>query len=196
MSLSCSWALPCVREILIVEDSETDAQLLKRALQAAGVRNPIHHAWDGKQALNWLEDAVTLAHKEHSPVVAILFLDLKLPDLSGFDILTHIKEQPALAQTLRIVLSQMGDLDAIRRAYSLGAHSFLGKPASQHDLQELINGFPDHWIVGVGPSRSSGRQSVKNRRRTASPVEDHAPRTVQQVDGVPQAKFGERSKSA
>ena len=182
-----------MREILIVEDTENDARLLKRALQAAGIRNPIHHAWNGKEALKWLEDAVAAAHREFMPVLAILFLDLKLPDLSGFHLLTHVKEEPALAQTLRIVLSQMEDLDAIRRAYSLGAHSFLSKPASQHDLQELIKGFPDYWIVGAEPSRASGAQFAKNRR-TGSEAEDRSGRKMQQVDGVPQPKFRERAK--
>src|SRR4051812_46418697 len=175
-------------EILIIEDSENDARLLKRALHTAGVRNPIHHAWTAKEAFKWLEDAAAAAQREYRPFLAILFVDLKLPDASGFEILARIREEPALAETLRIVLSQMEELDAIRRAYSLGAHSFLSKPATQHDLKELMKGFPNHWIVGGGSVRSMGRQSAKNRR-TRPVVQEGAETHVQQVDGVPQPKF-------
>ena len=153
-----------MREILIVEDSENDFRLLKRALQAAGVRNPISHASTGGQAVKWLEETVAAARKDFGPVLAILFLDLNLPDLSGFEILARITEEPTLAQTLRIVLSQMEDLDSIRRAYSMGAHSFLSKPATHADVKELIKGFPDHWLLAPAPDRSVVRQLAKNRR--------------------------------
>ena len=153
-----------MRDILIVEDSETDARLLKRVLQSVGVSNPIAHVLGGKQALKWLERAVAAARKEHGLVMAILFLDLKLPDLSGFEILARIKEEAVLAETLRIVLSQWGDLDSIRRAYSLGAHSFLNKPVTQEDVKELIKGFPNHWVTTRTRRRPAARQVAKNRR--------------------------------
>ena len=153
-----------MREILIIEDSQTDARLLKRTLQAVGVGNPITHVLSGKQALKWLARAVAAARKEHGPVMAIFFLDLKLPDLSGFEILARIKEEAVLAETLRIVLTQFGDLDSIRRAYSLGAHSFLNKPATQEDVKELIKGFPDYWMVARTRRRSTAGQVAKNRR--------------------------------
>ena len=157
-----------MREILIIEDSESDTRLLKRALHAVGVRNPISHVSTGGQAVKWLEETVGAARKDCGSVLAVLFLDLKLPDLSGFEILARIRDEPVLAQTLRIVLSQWGDLDSIRRAYSLGAQSFLNKPANRDDLKELIKGFPDHWLLAGSSARSATRRSGKKNRRSGT----------------------------
>ena len=134
--------------------------------------------------MNWLEETVAAARKDYEPVLAILFLDLKLPDLSGFEILARIKGEPILAQTLRIVLSQTEDLDNIRRAYSLGAHSFLSKPATHDDVQELIKGFPDYWLLALARGRSAASQLAKDRR-TGTHGQSGSARTAQQVDKVP-----------
>ncbi len=178
-----------MREILIVEDSENDARLLTRALHATGVRNPISHASSGGQAVKWLEKTVAAARKDYRPVLAILFIDLKLPDLSGFEILAGIREEPVLAQTLRIVLSQFGDLDSIRRAYSLGAHSFLNKPAAQNDLKELIRGFPDYWLLARPSARSATRRPAKKRRAgTHGRPGSGSATAAQQLDRIPNSK--------
>src|SRR3954469_16832304 len=143
-----------MQEILLVEDVESDALLTERTLRKAGIRNPIRHVWDVAEALLYLA-TVEKGDKDSSP--AILLLDLKMPQRSGFDILSWMQGRQAFCDTLRIVLTQLDDLQSIRRAYSLGAHSFLTKPARATDLKELIRAFPRHLQVSGGcPVHASG----------------------------------------
>jgi CheY-like chemotaxis protein len=139
-----------MHEILFVEDTESDARLLERALRLAGVANPIRHAWNGA-------DAYAFFNTKERPTgdqfpLGIIFVDLKLPDKSGFDILTLLQGRKAFADTLRVVVSQMGDMENIKRAYALGADSFIAKPVNQDDLTKLIQSFPEHWHLADVPT--------------------------------------------
>src|SRR4051812_12884472 len=152
-----------MHEILLIEDSENDALLLKRALQAVGVKNPIRHLWNGTEAVSYLA-AVGKKEKNGSvPAPAIILLDLKLPDVSGFEILALVQQRKALSKTLRVVLSQYSDLQSIKTAYALGGHSFLTKPAGRQELEELIKTFPEYWQLGAGNKAShQGRLLLPN----------------------------------
>jgi response regulator RpfG family c-di-GMP phosphodiesterase len=81
---------------------------------------------------------------------SVLLLDIGLPNVTGFEILDYLQGRPAFAGMLKIVISQIADLDSIKRAYTFGAHSFLGKPVNQLDLGNLITGFPTHWLLRRG----------------------------------------------
>src|SRR5205823_4806443 len=83
------------------------------------------------------------------PVPSILLLDLKLPGMNGFEILQWLQDRTEFAKTLRVVLSQLDHLDNIKKAYALGAQSFLSKPVSQEDLHELITVFPAYWLLAT-----------------------------------------------
>src|ERR1051325_1020552 len=133
-------------EILIVEDSESDARLLERVLRTAGIANPIHHVWNADEAILYLADAEK-RFQSGPPPRAVIFLDLKLPGESGFEILTLLKGRQVFANTLKLVVSQLDDLNNIKQAYALGAHSFLPKPVKQEDFSELIRAFPEYWQV-------------------------------------------------
>ncbi len=141
-----------MHEILLIEDLESDALLIQRALQFAGVANPIRHALNGAEGLAYLT-ATSQKGALLSPP-AVVLIDLKLPDISGFDILSFLQHQKAFADTLRIVLSQQNDLESVRKAYRLGAHSFLSKPACRQDIDELIKSFPKYWNVSLEQPRT------------------------------------------
>src|SRR5260221_303690 len=102
-------------EILIVEDSESDAGLLERALRNAGVVNSVHHAWnaaDGMLYLAKIEKQVGLGE----PPAGVMLVDIRLPGQSGFDILTLVKNRRAFSRTLRVVTSQLDAIDIIKLA--------------------------------------------------------------------------------
>ncbi len=134
-----------MQEILVVEDSETDAELLERALRAAGVANPIRRFADGARALAYFKDQDRHASTDHSKELSMLFVDLKLPRASGFDILAYLGMSQSFQHLLKIVVSDLDNLESIRTAYSLGAGRFLGKPIHQEDLRDLIKAYPEHW---------------------------------------------------
>ena len=133
-----------MREILLVEDTDTDAQAVTEALKRAGIANPVRRFFNGVEAmahLNYIEEAAAIG----PPPPSVLLLDLKLPGFSGFELLQRIRGRPVFAKTLRVVLSQLDDTHSIKRAYGLGADSFLIKPVTQSELRELVEMFPGYW---------------------------------------------------
>ncbi len=132
-----------INEIVLVEDSDTDAALILRAVRRLRIANPVRHFKDGLQAMAHFNGLQRSANREL--VRGVLLLDLKLPGMSGFEILERIQHSAALAGMLRIVLSQIDDTQSMKRAYDLGAHSYLVKPFLQDDFYEIIEAFPGYW---------------------------------------------------
>jgi CheY-like chemotaxis protein len=137
-------------EILLIEDSDSDAELAERTLRGVGINHPIRRFASGAQALEYLLQ-VERAPEATSAWPAVLLIDLTLPDLHGFDILDRLRDRPAFEKTLRIVLTGIEDLSTIKQAYIRGAASFLRKPLDRLEVLELVNSYPSHWLV-PGPS--------------------------------------------
>ena len=131
-------------DIIIIEDSEVDAELLRRGLNRVGVSNPIRFFSKGAHAISYLKKGAE-DPASGVPIPGVIFIDLKLPDLSGFQVLEELKQIPALAKSLKIVISNLDDIPSIKRAYAAGAQSFLTKPLDESELRELIWSFPGHW---------------------------------------------------
>jgi len=122
----------------------------------------VRHVSNGTDASAYLEGAVVAARTCNKPVPSILLLDLKLPDVSGFDILAQIEGRPELAKMLRIVLSVVGDTVSVRKAYAVGANSFLTKPILQDDIDGLIKSFPRHWLLSDAARLRNSAQQVQS----------------------------------
>jgi CheY-like chemotaxis protein len=137
-----------MKELLLVEDSDADAALVRRAMDSLSIANPVRHFSTGPEAMAYLNTVAQTAAITPPPA-SILFLDLVLPGMSGLEILEKIAAHPAFEKMLRVVLTNLSDLQTIKRAYSLGAQSFLIKPVQPADLQELIENFPGHWSFNV-----------------------------------------------
>lgn len=134
--------------ILLVEDSDDDLFLFKRVLTKAGIVNPLRVATNGQAAIDQLE--AYLRTGSEADVPRIVFLDLKLPLRSGFEVLDWIRKEPRLRQTVVIVLSSSAELRDIKRAYELRANGYLVKypaPAVFREIVQKISTLPD----GVAP---------------------------------------------
>lgn len=136
-----------MHEILQVDDCQNDALLLERALRLASVGNPIRRAANGADAIAFLNTTEKAFEAGNHAPLGIVFIDLKLPDKSGFDILNLMHGRKAFADTLRVVISSIESMENIKRAYALGADSFISKPITQFDLTELIRSFPEQWLL-------------------------------------------------
>ncbi len=84
------------RALMLVEDNEDDVFLMKRALKGAHVINPLYVVEDGQEAVDYLAGAGKFADRANYPLPAVVFLDLKLPFLSGHDVLAWIRRQKEL----------------------------------------------------------------------------------------------------
>lgn len=132
--------------ILLVEDSDDDVFLMKRTLNAAGVINPMQVVGDGAQAIDYLAGNGAYADRASFPLPAVVFLDLKLPLRSGLEVLAWIRAQPAFESLLVIVLTSSDEPSDLRRAYSLGASSYLVKPLTAKQLLTLAQAFDWKWL--------------------------------------------------
>ena len=134
------------RTLLLVEDNEDDVFLMKRALKGACVVNPLLVVEDGQQALDYLGGAGKFADREQYPLPAVVFLDLKLPLLSGHDVLAWIRRQRELESVVVIVLTSSNEPSDLNRCYALGANSYVVKPPTPEQLEELAKAFKWYWL--------------------------------------------------
>ena len=134
------------RAILLVEDNEDDVFLMKRALKAARVMNPLYVVENGQEAVDYLGGAGKFANRESYPLPAVVFLDLKLPLISGHDVLAWIRRQYALESVVVIVLTSSNEASDLSRSYALGANSYLVKPPTPEQLEELAKAFKWYWL--------------------------------------------------
>src|SRR5213596_1160842 len=91
--------------ILLVEDNDDDVFLMKHALAAAGVSNPVFVAESGQQAVDYLSGAGEYSDRARFPMPVVVFLDLKLPLMSGHEVLGWIRAQRQLESLMVVVLT-------------------------------------------------------------------------------------------
>jgi CheY-like chemotaxis protein len=132
--------------ILLVEDNEDDVFAMRRALKLSHVANPLQVATDGQQAMDYLRGDGTYANREQFPLPFLIFLDLKLPYYTGFEILEWIRTQPALDSTVVIVLTGSAESRDKDKAYSLGARSYLVKPPTPETLRAILGSLNTSWL--------------------------------------------------
>jgi CheY-like chemotaxis protein len=148
--------------VLIIEDFVDDAEDLRNILKQAGVSNPIDVVHSVSDATAHLTYVARCNDPARHPPVKIILLDLKLPGLNGFQFLEWLRIHPEFSDVLVIVVSGLDDLASIRRAYALGADSFLTKPCTLADLENMMRSFPEHWersvpVYIVAPQATSAR---------------------------------------
>ena len=135
--------------ILHAEDDENDAFLFRRALVKAGVENPLVQVLNGEAAVHYLNGIGEYGDREKYPFPCLLITDLKMPVLSGFDLLGQIK--PLLqANELRAVILTASVADCDReRCRQLGALAYFVKPSDLAGLTALAGQLKATWIPPV-----------------------------------------------
>jgi two-component system response regulator len=131
--------------ILIVEDDNDDAKLLQLLIANCGIVNEVRTTLSAEDAINYLGGVPPFSNRTTHPLPAVVFVDLKLPGISGFELLRWMKAHPELKDIFVVVLSATGDLASVQAAYSLGASSFLIKPCRPADLENLMVCYPSFW---------------------------------------------------
>lgn len=123
--------------VLVADDCENDALLMETVFRRAGWVQPLRFVRDGEQAIAYLEGAGGYADRTRHPLPSVLLLDLNMPRKNGFQVLAWIWEQPALRGLHVYVLSASSQPEDIRRAYELGAKSYLVKPGNLDGLTAM-----------------------------------------------------------
>ena len=140
--------------ILLVEDDENDALLVRKAAQKTLVGIPISCVSNGHEAVQYLKGDGIYADRSKHPFPDIVLLDLKMPVMNGFEVLRWKQGRPELQKALWVALSNFDGIKTINEAYAAGATTFLTKPLDAKDIQHLIEGFNDYWQLQEGDARS------------------------------------------
>ena len=130
--------------ILYVEDDENDGFLLRRAFLKAGIPNPLEVVTDGNEAIEYLSGLGTFAKRR---LPHLVFLDLKLPFKTGFEVLAWLRQQPALHTIPVIILTSSTQESDVHKAYALGANAYLVKPPGAEELSELVGTVRAFWLT-------------------------------------------------
>jgi CheY-like chemotaxis protein len=133
--------------ILVVEDDPNDVVLLRRAFQKSKLLNPVTFLPDGQLARDYLAGDGAYADRSQHPIPVLLLLDLKLPRMSGLELLSWLRDQPVLNRLLVVVLTSSRESSDLDRAYELGANSYLVKPVAFEALLELVQAIGLYWLV-------------------------------------------------
>jgi two-component system response regulator len=123
--------------ILLVEDNEDDSFLTERVLRKAGLRT-IFNAVNGRIALEYLQGMGTYGDRVAHPLPEIILLDLKLPEVSGHQVLEWIHTRPDLARLRVYILSSSGEARDRARAGDAHAAGYFVKPLTGMNLQEIL----------------------------------------------------------
>ncbi len=134
------------RALLLVEDDDDDLFIMRRALERAGVKNPLYVVQNGQAAMEYLAGTGRFTDRTKYPLPVLVFLDLKLPLISGFDVLGWMRRQPNLTSTIVVVLTSSDHPSDIKTAHQLGANSYLIKPPTSQELIDMAKSFKWYWL--------------------------------------------------
>jgi CheY-like chemotaxis protein len=131
--------------ILVVDDNPTDVFFLEHRLHAAGILHPLQHVEDGIEAIRALERCNS--EGANTPTLPwLMFLDLKMPRMDGFEVLTWLKDHGITDRTTVVVVSTSDEPKDIERATRLGAHRFLVKYPLPSQLAEVVALAQQRWV--------------------------------------------------
>jgi CheY-like chemotaxis protein len=128
--------------ILHVEDDPNDTLLFEHACRKAGVVFDLQAVSDGDQAIAYLRGSESFSDRIKHPLPKLILLDLKMPRVSGFDVLAWLRSETSLKQVPVVVLTSSNHDADVKRAYDLGAKSYLIKPVGFEALVELVRTLP------------------------------------------------------
>jgi CheY-like chemotaxis protein len=133
-------------EILLVEDNEGDIGLIEEVFEEVRIRNILHVATDG-------EDAILFLHGEGkfsgSPRPDMILLDLNLPKKDGREVLKEVKEDRNLKSIPVVILTTSGAEKDILRAYELHTNAYVTKPLDFDQFIKVVESIANFWLEVV-----------------------------------------------
>ena len=133
-------------EILLIEDTESDAERTMTALHEGKVRNRVVWVQDGEQALDLLHREGPFARARRPDLV---LLDWYLPKINGWDVLEHIKSDADLRRIPVIIMTSSQQEQDVLKAYNLHANCFVNKPVDVREFITVVRSIEDFWLTIV-----------------------------------------------
>ena len=136
----------CGNLILIVEDNPDHLELTVLTLEDLGVKAEIAVARDGAEALDFLFGQGVHAGRDTERKPSFILLDMKLPKLSGLDVLRSVRSNPVTMLVPVIMLTSSSERSDMQACYQSGASSFVRKPVDFMDFTEKLNRLQAYWL--------------------------------------------------
>jgi len=133
--------------ILLVEDNPDDVDLTLRAFRKANVANKVEVARDGVEALDFLFGTGAHAGRDTSLLPQVVLLDLKLPRLTGLEVLRRMREDSRTKLTPVVILTSSKEERDLLEGYALGANSYICKPVDMTQFTEAVRQLGLYWLV-------------------------------------------------
>jgi len=134
-------------EILLVEDSPSDAELAMRSLKKNNLANNVVHVADGEEALDFVFASGKYAERKIEDVPKVVLLDLKLPKVDGLEVLKVMKEDERTKSIPVVVLTSSREEHDLVTSYSLGVNSYIIKPVDFEKFSAAIRDLGLYWLV-------------------------------------------------
>jgi CheY-like chemotaxis protein len=135
--------------ILWAEDNDDDALLMQRAFTKARVSSLLMRVVDGCEATDYLLGQGAYSDRIRFPLPRLLLLDIKMPRMSGFDVLVWKQARPEFQDLPAVILSSSLQDEDIKEAYRLGAKQYLMKPSKVDDLVQYVKDLHLRWMTGL-----------------------------------------------
>lgn len=134
-------------QIVLVEDSFDDAELTMRSLKNSNFVNEVIWLKDGEQAINYLQGNGAYEGRDIAVKPKLILLDLKLPKLSGLEVLELIKKDKNLHKIPVVVMTSSKENKDLDRCYELGVNSYVVKPINFANFMEVTKEISMYWVL-------------------------------------------------
>ena len=140
------------RVILLVDDSLTDTELVRRAFRSAGFDNPLHAVRSADAALEYLLGDGDYVDRAKFPFPHLLLLDHRMPGMTGWDVLQWVRRRPELRALPVIIFSGSENPSDEKTALDLGANAYVTKPVVFAEFVQAIKRIGEFWLMSPGKS--------------------------------------------
>jgi len=134
------------KTILLVEDDASDADLTKRALAKGLILNALVTVNDGQEALDYLFGSGAYTGRDTSDMPALTLLDLKLPKVSGLDVLRRVRTEASTRRMPVVILTSSLEKHDLASSYDLGANSYIRKPVDFGQFVHSVSQLGLYWL--------------------------------------------------
>jgi two-component system response regulator len=134
-------------KILLVEDNEGDIELTLRALRKNNIMNEVVIARDGEEALDYLFCEGKHAKRDPCDMPVIILMDIKLPKISGLEVLKRMRANDALKLQPVVILTSSKEESDIIAGYQLGANSYVRKPIDFIEFIDAVKHLGIYWLI-------------------------------------------------
>jgi two-component system response regulator len=135
-----------VVDILLVEDSQSDAEMTIRALTKHNIANNLTHLKDGAQALDFLFATGIYTGRNTNNKPKVILLDLKMPKVNGIEVLAKIKADSKTRDIPVVVLTSSKEHPDVKKCYELGVNSYIVKPVEFSSFMKSISDLGMYWL--------------------------------------------------